>query len=226
MVMENVASQEGMREEKRAMEFVAGGSLAQGIAGTGAIALSVIGLAGVFTPFMAAIATILVGIALLFEGGAVGARFSTLMHDTGGGRLGAVELGSGMTAEFLGGGAGIVLGILSLMGVFAEILVPVAALVFGSALVLGTGVMMRLNDLQIEKACDSQQSRHVARAAVRSATGVQVLIGLGSMVLGILAIIGMVPMILALIATLSVGFSNMLSGSTVAGRMLSAFHCA
>jgi hypothetical protein len=86
--------------------------------------------------------------------------------------------------------------------------------------------MMRLNDLQIEKACDSQQSRHVARAAVRSATGVQVLIGLGSMVLGILAIIGMVPMILALIATLSVGFSNMLSGSTVAGRMLSAFHCA
>jgi hypothetical protein len=226
MAMENVARRETIREEKRAMEFVAGGSLAQSIAGTGAIALSIIGLAGIFTPFMAAIAAILVGIALLFRGGAVGARFSTLMHDSAGGRLGAVELGSGMTAEFLGGAAGIVLGILSLMGVFPAILVPVAAIVFGGALVLGIGVTMRLNDLEIEKACDSQESRHVARAAVKSATGVQVLIGLGSVVLGILAIIGTVPMILALVAMLSVGFSNMLSGSALTGRMLSAFHCA
>jgi hypothetical protein len=225
MAMENVA-QEKIREEKRAMEFVAGGSLAQGIAGTGAIALSIIGLAGVFTPFMAAIATILVGVALLFEGGAVGARFSTLMHDTGGGRLGAVELGSGMTAEFLGGVAGIILGILSVMGLFPMVLVPVAAIVFGGALLVGTGVTMRLNDLEIERVCDSQESRHVARAAVRSATGVQVLAGLGSIVLGILAVLSMVPMVLALVAMLSVGFSNMLSGSAVTGRMLSAFHCA
>jgi hypothetical protein len=225
MAMENVA-QEKIREEKRAMEFVAGGSLAQGIAGTGAIALSIIGLAGVFTPFMAAIATILVGVALLFEGGAVGARFSTLMHDTGGGRLGAVELGSGMTAEFLGGVAGIILGILSVMGLFPMVLVPVAAIVFGGALLVGTGVTMRLNDLEIERVCDSQESRHVARAAVRSATGVQVLAGLGSIALGILAVLSMVPMVLALVAMLSVGFSNMLSGSAVTGRMLSAFHCA
>ena len=176
-------------------------------------------------PYMAAIAAILVGIALLFEGGAVGSRFSSLASETSGGRLGTLELGGGMTAEFLGGVAGIVLGILSLMGVYSMVLIPVAAIVFGGALLLGSGVTSRLNDLQIERACDREETRHVARAAVRSATGIQVLIGLGSVVLGILAVIGIVPMILGLVALLGVGFSNMLSGSAVSGRMLSAFHC-
>jgi hypothetical protein len=224
MAMENV-SQESIREEKRAMEFVAGGSLAEGFAGVGAIALSIIGLAGIMTTWMVAIATILVGAALLFEGGAIGARFSSLVSEAGGGRLGALELGGGMTAEFIGGIAGVILGILSLLGVYPMVLVPVAAIVFGSALLLGIGATTRLNDLQIEKACDRQEARHVARAAVRSATGFQVLLGLGSLALGILAVMGMVPMTLSLVAMLGTGFSSLLSGSAISGRMLSTFHC-
>lgn len=223
--MENVL-QQNIKEERKAREVVAGGSLAEGVAGTGAIALSIIGLAGVMASWMVAIATILVGIALLFEGGAIGARFSSLVSETGGGRLGALELGGGMTAEFIGGIAGVILGILSLLGVYSMILVPVAAIVFGGTLLLGSGATTRLNDLQIERACDKQETRHVARAAVRSATGVQVLIGLGSLTLGILSVIGMTPMTLSLVAMLGVGFSDLLSGSAVSGRMLSAFHCA
>jgi len=103
---------------------------------------------------------------------------------------------------------------------------PVAAIVYRVTLVLGLGSIARLNDLHIEKVCDSHESRHVARALVKSAEGVQMLFGLGSVVLGILAIIGMTPMILSMVAMLAVGFSSMLGGSAVGGRMLSSLHCA
>ncbi len=225
MAMENV-TQVPLAEERKAMEYVAGGSLAEGVAGTGAIALSIIGLAGFMESWMISIATILVGVALLLEGSAIAARFTSLVSDTGGGRLGYLEMGGGMTAEFTGGIAGIVLGILSLLGIHPMILVPIAAIVFGGTLLLGSGATTRLNDLHIEKACDKQEARHVARAAMRSATGVQVLIGLGSLTLGILAVVGMAPMTLGLVAMLGVGFSDLLSGSAISGRMLSAFHCA
>ena len=48
---------------------------------------------------------------------------------------------------------------------------------------------------------------------------------LASLTLGILVIIGMAPMTLSLVAMLGVGFSDLLSGSTINGGMLSTFHC-
>jgi hypothetical protein len=226
MAMENVLQEANIREEKKAMKIVSSGSLAQGFVATGAAALAIIGLAAFQTFWMTAIATILVGVALTLQGTAIAIRFSTLMHDISAGRLGVLELGGGMTAEMLGGVAGLALGILSLAGLESMILMPVAAIVYGVTLVLGLGATARLNDLHIEQACDSSESRHVARALVKSAEGVQMLFGLGSVVLGILAIIGMAPVILSMVAMLAIGFSSMLSGSAVGGRMLSSLHCA
>ncbi len=226
MAMENVMEETHIREEKKAMKIVGAGSLAQGFVGTGAVALSIIGLAAFETYWMAAIATILVGVAFMFEGVAIASRFSTLLHDAAGRRLGSLEFGGGVTAELMGGIAGLALGILSLAGLVPGILLPVAAIVFGVSLLMGLGTVARLNDLHIEMACDSQQSRHVARGMVKSAEGVQMLFGLGSIVLGVLGIIGMTPMILSLVAMLAVGFSSMLSGSAIGGRMLSSLHCA
>ncbi len=226
MATENVLHEADIREEKRAMKIVGGGSLAQGFVATGAIALAISGLAAFQTVWMAAIATILAGTALMFEGAAIATRFPTLMHDTDTGRLGAIELGTGMTAEMLGGVAGLALGILSLAGLVPMVLMPAAAIVYGVTLVLGLGATARLNDLHIEKVCDSNESRHVARALVKSAEGVQILFGLGSVTLGILAILGITPMILSMVAMLAVGFSSMLSGSAIGGRVLSSLHCA
>ena len=48
---------------------------------------------------------------------------------------------------------------------------------------------------------------------------------LASLTLGILVIIGMAPMTLSLVAMLGVGFSDLLSGSTINGGMLSTFRC-
>ncbi len=226
MAMENVLPEANIREEKKAMKIVGAGSLAHGFVATGVVALAIIGLAAFHTFWMAALATILAGVGLLFEGGAIASRFSTVLHDASKGRLGAVELGGGMSAELLGGIAGLALGILTLAGLAPMILMPVAAIVYGVSLLLGLGAMARLNDLHIEMVCDTNESRHVARALVKSAEGVQMLLGLGSVVLGILAIIGMAPLMLSLVAMLAVGFSSMLSGSAVGGRMLSSLHCA
>ncbi len=223
-VMERISPEE-IKEEMRTMEFVAGGSLIEGISGTGAMALAIIGLAGVLSPLMLAVSTILIGVGLMFEGGSIGARFSRLVSETNAGRLGTYVMGGGMTAEFLGGVAGVVLGILSILGVFPGILVPVAAIAFGGALIMGTGVSARLNNLQIAKYCDLKEARHVARAFVRTAEGVEVLFGLGSIVLGVLAVVGLAPMILSLVAMLAVGFSNLTTGTAITGRALSSFHC-
>ncbi len=225
MAVEHVMQDRSMVEEKKALKIVASGSLAQGFAGMGAMALAIIGLAGVHTVWMLAIATILASIALMFVGGAIGARFSALAHDASRGRLGAVELGSGMTAELLGGFTGLVLGILAILGMVPLVLAPIAAMIFGAALVLGLAAISRLNDLNVEKACDDKETRHIAQAAVRSAEGIQMLLGLGSGILGLLALIGVAPMILSLVAMLAVGLASLASGSALGGRMLSSYRC-
>jgi hypothetical protein len=226
MATENVLQDVKVREEKKTLKILGSGSLAQGFAGMGAMALAIIGLAGPDVLWMLAISTILAAVALMFVGGAIGARFSALASDPRGGRFGKMELGSGMTAELLGGIAGLALGILSLLGLVPLVLAPVAAIVFGAALVVGLGAISRLNDLQVEKVCDDKESRHIARTAVRSAEGVQMLIGLGSATLGILAVIGVAPAILSLVAMLAVGLSSLLSGSAVGGRMLHSLRCS
>jgi hypothetical protein len=115
--------------------LIAGGSMIEAVGGVGALALAILGLAGILPLEFAAIAVICVGAALVFEGGAIGTRFSRLLSATGSGRLGAAELGGGMTAEFLGGAAGLVLGLLALLGVATGILIPVAAIVLGAGYV-------------------------------------------------------------------------------------------
>ncbi len=230
MAMENLPPERPFREagttaQHRTMGFVSAGSLAEGILGVAAIALSIIGLAGVFSSWMVAITAIVVGVAFLFEGGAMGARFSGLFSSASGGRVRAFEFGGGMTLEFLAGVTGIVLGILALLGIYSLTLVSIAAIVFGGAMVIGMGAHSRLNDMQIERDCETMESRQAARVALTSFSSVQALIGLGGITLGILAVIGMVPLTLTLIAFLGMGFSGLMSGSAMSGRLLSAFNC-
>ncbi len=71
----------------------------------------------------------------------------------------------------------------------------------------------------------------VTPATVKSGTSelggglsAQVLVGIGAIILGILALIGFATQVLNLIAMLALGCSTLLSGSAVASRVLTAFH--
>jgi hypothetical protein len=204
--------------ERRSKGILVAGTLAEGIAGIGAIVLAVIGLANILPNIMLPVATIAVGAALLFEGGAITARFSHLLT-MGRGHMNMREYGIGMTTELFGGIVGIVLGVLALIGIAPLVLVPVAAIVFGAALLLGSGVTARLNSLWAMTAEDREIVREVTREAIAASAGVQFLIGLSVIVLGILAIIGITPMALSLVAMLIVGFSDLLSGTAIMGRI-------
>ncbi len=220
-ISHDVITEQGIKEKKTS-EAVQGSSIAEGITGTGAIVLSIIGLAGVFAGYMAVISTILVGVALLMEGFTIGARFSSLAPESATGtysRFRGMELGGGLAAEFLGGVAGIVLGILALVGILPLTLVSVAAIVYGASLIFGIGASSQLSDIEIDKNC-GVESRPLTRAAVKSAEDMRMFIGLGALVLGILAVIGLIPMTLTLVAMLSIGFADLMSGSTVSRRLL------
>jgi uncharacterized membrane protein HdeD (DUF308 family) len=77
-----------------------------------------------------------------------------------------------------------------------------------------------LNVLKIETSGRHDVAKQVARDALTAATGTDVLVGLATIVLGILAL---TPETLILVAMLALGAAVLLTGGAVIGRMLSIF---
>ncbi len=205
------------REIQSSMRYLLGGSLSEGLAGAGAVAVAIIALASGDSAVLLSIATILVGGALMFEGGAIAARYSNLLHETSHGAIDSTELGAGMSAQLIGGMGVVTLGILALLSVDATVLAPIAAIVGGGAVLLGSGATARMNALKIEKSGESDEARHLAHAAVSSAAGVQLFIGISAIVLGILGVLHIATAQLAVIAMLALGASVLMGGAALSG---------
>jgi hypothetical protein len=202
--------------EHRSKEAL-GGSMAEGISGIAAVALAIIGLAHVFPLLMASIATIALGAALAFEGGAISARYAALIEESRS-KPEEVARWGGITALFIAGAAGIALGILSLVGLDPMILIPAAAIVFGSALLLDSGANTRLSVLEAQHSEEFMASERMIRETARSSAGVQVLVGVASIALGILALCGVNPLALSLVAVLVIASANLIAGSMISSR--------
>jgi hypothetical protein len=203
--------------DKSLLEVSLGRTLSGSIGGAAAVVLSILGLAGIYPYFMVAISTIAVGAALLFKALAIAAEYPKLLAQTG---TSTGELGSGMSAELLAGAAGIVLGILALLGVRFQPLTSIAVIVLGSGLIFGSAVVKSLNALKARATGTEEFARNVSEEIVSAAMGTQVLVGIGAVVLGILSLIGLNPVILTLIALLAIGGSSLLSGSALTGKFV------
>lgn len=183
------------------LKWVAGGSAVEAIGALATIALAIVGLAGILSSTVAAIATIILGAAILTQGGAFAA-----------GNLSSGETQfreSGSSASFLGGVAGIVLGILALLGIAAPTLLAVAVIVFGATFFLGSGSW----------AMNAQGS------VVESGfSGGEIMVGLAGIVLGILAVVGLSQLTLVLVALLCLGASALFGGSAAGARSVSAMN--
>lgn len=209
-------------DKEKTLEVVSGGAGIEAIAGIGTVVLAILGLAHVIPLYMTAIATIVAGAALLFGGGGMAARMGYLRsHESS--RVKFAELSGGMSAEFAGGIGGIVLGILSLIGILPAVLAPVAVIAFGGALLIGTGATYRLNEFP---AFAGEQSRGEARVheVTSGAAGAQLLIGMAAIALGILALVGLHWMTLTLVGLLCVGVSAFFSGTALTTRLQSVLH--
>jgi hypothetical protein len=181
---------ETQRREHRAVGTVLGGSVIEGIAGGGAVVLTIIG------------------------------RFSNLQVPTNEGRRTYPEPGKGITAEFLGGITGVVLGILSLLGLVPLVLLPVAAILYGTVMVMGAASTARLNEFEFRQHADyPEHDKNRARGAVTATSDLQMMVGIGGIALGILALVSVAPIALTFVAMLALGASVLASGTAYSGRM-------
>jgi hypothetical protein len=210
-------------ENRHVAESIASSSVAETIGGIAAIVLAILGLAHIDPTLMLPITTIAIGAALLFEGGSIAAEYSRIISTSTESSMQVAEVGSGMTAEMVAGIAGVVLGILALLGLASVILEASALIVYGTALALSSSMMSRLNDLKIEVSDAHPTAQKIAHEAVSAAMGTQLLVGLAAGVLGILALIGIAPMVLVLVGLLAIGASLLLSGSAIGARLISMF---
>jgi hypothetical protein len=210
--------------ENTAAKTAAVGSALEAVAGLGAMALAIIGLVSFFPALFAPISAIVVGVALLLEGAAISVRYSRLVQGPTEHRR-DIELSGGLSAEFVGGVAGIALGILSLIGLDAAVLLPVAAIVFGGALMVGSFANARLNKMLVllPPSAETEGATRFAKESVTAASGAEFLMGSGSVVLGIIAL-SLLPatawLALSLVAFLAVGTAVLLTGTAVSGKLL------
>lgn len=211
------------REERQNLELVTGGSTAAALAGVGAAVLGLLALVDVLPVILLAIAVIAGGAALAIEGSALGARYAEVYEHITGSRTEAVELGGGMSSEFIAGLGGITLGILSLVGVAPLPLAAIGVIVLGGGLFFGSGATARLNHLVVASSGGPEFGRQVMAQSIESAAGAQAFVGLGAAALGVLAIIGLAPATLSQIGIIAVGAGVMLSAGAIGGRMMKAF---
>jgi hypothetical protein len=203
------------------------GALVDAIGGVATIVLAIIALSGINQPVLAAIATIVFGAALLIQGGTMLTEYTTLVFPSG--TIEPVEEGiggGGLSALFLVGSAGIVLGVLSLIGIAADTLVSVAVIAFGGALLLSSNSVWHLYRAKqtwhrIGPPRTLSGGEILAGEMASGSAAIQCLSGIAAIVLGILAVTGTRPETLTLIGLLVLGATVLLTGTTLSGAAMS-----
>jgi hypothetical protein len=188
------------------------------IGGAATVIMTILGLAGMNPMYMAAIATVAVATALAVQGISVGNCYARLVSETGG-RYPVADLRTGLTAEFIAGATGIVLGVLALLQIEPATLTAVAAIVLGSGVLLSAGIANRLAHFAAQKSAQHPLFEHMVADAVTAAAGAEVLVGGGAIVLGVIALAGAVSYTLTLVALLALGASCLMTGGAVAGKI-------
>jgi len=187
--------------------------------GLAGVILAILGLAGTSPFYMLTISTIAVGAALAFEGGAISARHVRALSAAGVSQTHATEMG-GVTAEFVGGVAAVILGILALLSVVPYILTPIAAIVLGGSLLIGSGTTSHLAAFAGRGTAFQDTAVHdFTHEALYSSAGAKVLCGIAGGVLGILALIGVNTLELTLVAMLILGAAIVLGSASLGGRL-------
>jgi hypothetical protein len=198
------------------------------IGGIATAVLAIIGLAGWRPELLAGVATIVFGVALLIQGGTLLSEYSQVFTPAGALQTASDAVsGDGLAAMFPVGIAGIVLGILALLGVAPYALTSISAIAFGAALMLSAQSVRRLYRMQADVRLTSAGSYTVreflAGEMAAGSAGIQFVAGLAALVLGIIAVAMATAVrseLLTLVALLVVGLTNIISGSALSGLVL------
>jgi len=211
------------------MSEAAYGGFADAIGGIATVVLAIIGLSGVHSDLIVAIATIIFGAALLVHAGSMLSDYTHVIFPSGSGTVSGSDFAGGsLAAVFLVGAAGIILGVLALLGLYAVQLSAIAVIAFGSSLVLSSNaiwhlyLLKRASMMTREAREDSRSGSEILAGEMASGSaGMQALAGLAAAILGILAVVGTYPAVLTLVALLILGASIVLTGGALSGAALS-----
>lgn len=211
--------------ENRSADAAAFGGLLDAAGGIATAALAIIALAGIAPQALMGVATIVFGAALLVQGGALLSEYSGITFPSG--TLAATAAtdslsGGGVGVMFMVGAAGIVLGILALLGIVPLVLCGAALIAFGAALLLGSSSLRNLYQLQsaVRRASGvllPTGGEVLANEMAAGSAGAQLLAGIAAIVLGILSVSGVYSLPLTLIGLLVIGATNILAGGTLSG---------
>jgi hypothetical protein len=198
--------------ERAAQSAIASGSAFELFTGGLGAMAAIVGIANYHPVYMGALATIAIGFSLLAQGGTLAARWQAADHIASKERTEAIGIGT----EVIGGFAGVALGALALLGVVPQVLLPVAMIVVGAALLFGGPAQPQIADAA------PGSGRHRFRAtrdALRTSSSVMVTAGLAGIVLGVLALaLERYVLVLALIAMLAVAGGLIVAGGAVTAR--------
>lgn len=204
--------------DKKTIAVIEGGSSVEALGGLVAVVLAILGLSRYDPLRMGGVAAIVIGASLFVQGGAIASRWRSELRRLDGVRYDRNELIGGVSTEVFGGVVGIVLGILVLADVIPAVLLAVAAIVFGGALLLGGAAQPELANLA------APPRRPTVQEAVEASGGVMVLVGVAAAVLGILSLLGVGPALtLALIAMLCIGGALLFAGGALTTRFMRRF---
>jgi hypothetical protein len=208
-------------------ESAAYGGFVDAAGGIVTITLAIVGLSHTAPEMMVSIATIVFGAALMIQGGAMLSEYAQIMSPQA--PTSAPFVGGSLSAVFLAGAAGIVLGILALLGVNPPALTSAAIIAFGTALVLSSNSVWHLHSAKRASLTSQQQTpasapvsatEMLANEMAFGSAAMQALAGLAAIVLGIIALAGGSGTVLPLVALLALGGTLILTGSTLSATVM------
>jgi hypothetical protein len=179
--------------------------------------IAIAGLCGFAPRTMASLALLGVGLAFVIEAAGIAARSQTLLGPES--RIRSEVSGSVLT-ESLAGAVGFAFSFLALLGIAPYVMLALASVSFGVALLFGTGAAVQVDTVAAH--LEPSPTRRVIHEAVVGASGARLLLAAGSAILGLLALMGVESPTLVLTAALGLGISLLLGAASLGDRMPSS----
>lgn len=201
----------------KAMREIEAGTLGEGIGGAGAVVLGILGLIGIMPLVLDSVAAIALGIALVMGTIVIGTEYRRMFNKAP--YRVRQRAADALALQILTGIGATVLGVLALLGIDSVPLLGVASIVLGAALLMTSSALSKVQSHTEEG--KSEAGEHLFPTAFNIASSWNLLVGIGGMVLGILALSGVSPVTLTLISVLSLGTGVMITGSPTVNRVFS-----
>lgn len=206
--------------ERDVSRVEATGSLVEAAGGIAVVILSIVALTRTAPGILSSISVIILGAALLAEGGTIATEFSRLYSMAAGG-VSASLAGGGMMTEVFVGATVLVLGVLAILGVGTLTLVPVAVIATGGMMLITAAGTQRLNEVRVQTSTGvPEPAQNLAIMAGRSAAGFQSLAAIAAIVLGIIALTSGTSPVPSQVALLVLGAAVAISGTAVTGSVM------